>query len=176
MEQAIISRFDRGGPGIPVAGRREWKLKRNCSASPAQAASILGPVAVVSIMIALMFALSGAWWVLVFSVIEVTALVAAFVVYARHAGDYERVVVSPDALIIELNSGSRYITEQIHPALARVDYPCPSSGARGSGPLIGLASGHRVVGIGRHVPRNDRERLAREIRRELQRVLRPGGG
>jgi uncharacterized membrane protein len=165
----------------PSAGRSheralEWTFKRNCSASPKQAAMLLGSVALVSLTIATMFALSGAWWVLFFSVLEVAALVVAFVVYARHAGDYERVVVTPDAVIIELNSGSRYTTEQIHPAMARVDFPCTLPEARGGGPLIGLASGYRVIGVGRHVPKHDRERLAREIRRELQRAVRYVGG
>ena len=154
--------------------RREWTLKRNCSATPVQFASLLGVLALVSFAIAAMFALSGAWWVLVFTCVEVVALGAAFVVYARHAGDYERVVVTPDALIIEFNSGNRILRQETHPALTRVEYPCPGLAREGDEALIGLASAGRAVGIGRYVPRPERARLAREIRMGLLAASRGG--
>lgn len=153
---------------------KEWKLKRNCSASPAQFGSILLLLAAVSLGIAAMFAWSGAWWVLVFACIEVCALAAAFVVYARHAGDYERVVVTPDALIIELNSGNRISRRQVHPAWTRVEYPCTRLGRfRGDG-LIGLATAGNAVAIGRYVPARERARIARELRLELSAASRGG--
>jgi len=141
-------------------------LKRNCSLSPGQFAALLGSLAVVSMGVALIFALSGAWWVLVFALIEVAALAAAFVVYARHAGDYERIVVTPDALIIEFNSGNQVVRQQAHPAFAHVEYPCPGPG-RGGDPLIGLAVAGKAVEVGRFVPRLRRASLAQEIRTHL---------
>lgn len=144
----------------------EWTLKRNCSLSPRQFASLLGSLALVSLLVASVFAWSGAWWILLFSVVEVVALAIAFVAYARHAGDYERIVVGPDALVIELNSGSRLLRRQTHPALARVEYPYPDAKAGGDA-LIGLALGGEAVGVGRFVPLLKRESLAREIRGRL---------
>ena len=144
----------------------EWTLKRNCSLSPVQFAALLGSLAVVSIGVALLFALSGAWWVLVFAFIEVAALVAAFVVYARHAGDYERIVVTPHALIIEFNSGNQVVRQQAHPAFAHVEYPCAGPG-RGGDSLIGLAVAGKAVEVGRFVPCLKRASLAQEIRTHL---------
>lgn len=158
----------------PVAfAPHEWTLKRNCSLSPGQFASVLGSLAVVSIGVASIFAYSGAWWILVFAFVEVAALMAAFVVYARHAGDYERIVVSPDALIIEFNSGNHVLRRQAHPAVARVEFPCPES-RRGGDSLIGLAVAGEAVKVGRFVPRLRRESLAQEIRTHLLAASRAG--
>lgn len=121
----------------------------------------------VSISVASIFAYSGAWWVLVFALLEVAALFAAFVVYARHAGDYERIVVTPDALIVEFNSGTRVVRQQAHPAFARVEYPYSAQGAGVGDGLIGLALAGKAVQVGRFVPRFKRAGLAQEIRAHL---------
>ena len=119
------------GRGVHAAlAPHEWTLKRNCSMSPRQFASLIASLAIVSVGVASIFAYSGAWWILVFAFVEMAALVAAFVVYARHAGDYERIVVTPDAVIIEFNSGTEVVRQQAHPAFARVEYPCPGAGGR----------------------------------------------
>lgn len=159
---------------LRCAPRCEWKLKRNCSASPGQFAGVLALLGLVSVGIATVFAWSGAWWVLVFSGGEVAALVVAFVVYARHAGDYERVVVTPEALIIELNNGNRFSREETHPAWTRVEYPCARLEQHRDEGLIGLATADRAVGIGRYIPPPERARLAREIRTELSAACRGG--
>lgn len=150
----------------PIFAPHEWTLKRNCSMSPRQFASLFASLAIVSVGVASIFAYSGAWWILVFAFIEIAALAAAFVAYARHAGDYERIVVTPDAVIIEFNSGTELVRQQAHPALARVEYPYPAdTGGRDS--LIGLALGGEAVEVGRFVPWLKREGLAQEIRAHL---------
>lgn len=155
------------GPGTSSAfAPHEWTLKRNCSMSPRQFAALIASLAIVSVGVASVFAYSGAWWILVFSLVEVAALVAAFVVYARHAGDYERIVVTPDALIIEFNSGTKVVRQQAHPAFARVEYPYPAEAAGGDS-LIGLALAGKAVEVGRFVPLLKREGLAQEIRAHL---------
>jgi uncharacterized membrane protein len=155
-----------GGDSQAALVPHEWTLKRNCSLSPRQFAAVFGSLAVVSVVVASIFAYSGAWWILVFAFIEVAALVAAFVVYARHAGDYERIVVTPDALVIEFNSGNHVLRREAHPAFAHVEYPCPGPGG-GEDSLIGLAIAGKAVAVGRFVPRLKRESLAQEIRTHL---------
>ena len=152
--------------GHAALAPHEWTLKRNCSMSPRQFASLIASLAIVSVGVASIFALSGAWWILVFAFVEIAALLAAFVVYARHAGDYERIVVTPDAVIIEFNSGTEVVRQQAHPAFARVEYPYPA--AAGGDSLIGVALGGKAVEVGRFVPYLKRERLAQEIRVHLQ--------
>ena len=145
---------------------KEWVLKRNCSMSPRQFASLIASLAIVCVGVASIFAYSGAWWILVFAFVELAALLAAFVAYARHAGDYERVVVTPDAVILEFNSGAEVARQQAHPAFTRVEYPYPAGVANGDS-LIGLALGGKAVEVGRFVPRLKRESLAQEMRAHL---------
>lgn len=158
-----MSAFSQDSWKHSASGRQhEWLLKRNCSLSPACLALVFAGLAGVSLSIAALFAMMGAWWVLVFSLIEISALAVAFVVYARHAADYERVVLNPEGLWVETCQGSRLSREQYSPALTRVVFPDSSAG------LIGLVSTGRRVDIGRFVPASDRRQLARQLQRQLQ--------
>ena len=151
-------------PWIHVASsqQQEWLLKRNCSLEPRQLATIFGALATVSLSIAIFFATWGAWLVLPFACIEVLALGAAFVVYARHAADYERIVLCRDCLLVETCRGDRLRREQCAPAWTRVEY----SGTRRE--LIGLVAAGRRIDVGRFVPESERRDLAKQLRNELQ--------
>ena len=59
----------------------------NCSISPAGFLGVLASLAAVTLAIGIGFALLGAWLVLPFAGLEVLALGAAFVVYARRFSD-----------------------------------------------------------------------------------------
>ena len=150
-------------PWIHVASaqQQEWLLKRNCSLAPRQLAAIFGALAAVSISIAAVFASRGAWLILPFACIEVLALGAAFVVYARHAADYERIVLCRDCLLVETCRGDRLRREECEPAWTRVEY----SGTRRE--LIGLVAAGRRIDVGRFVPESERRDLARQLRAQL---------
>ncbi len=151
-------------PWIHVASsqQQEWLLKRNCSLAPRQLATIFGALATVSLSIATMFAVQGAWLVVPFACIEVLALGAAFVMYARHAADYERIVLCRDCLLVETCRGDRLRREQCAPAWTRVEY----SGTRRE--LIGLVAAGRRIDVGRFVPESERRDLAKQLRSQLQ--------
>jgi uncharacterized membrane protein len=151
-------------PWIHVASsqQQEWLLKRNCSLAPRQLATIFGALATVSLSIATMFAVQGAWLVVPFACIEVLALGAAFVMYARHAADYERIVLCRDCLLVETCRGDRLRREQCAPAWTRVEY----SGTRRE--LIGLVAAGRRIEVGRFVPESERRDLAKQLRSQLQ--------
>lgn len=144
--------------------QQEWLLKRNCSLAPRQLAVIFGALAAVSLSVAGAFAAHGAWLVLPFACIEVLALGVAFVVYARHAADYERIVLCRDCLLVETCRGDRLLREQCAPAWTRVEY----SGTRRE--LIGLVAAGRRIDVGRFVPESERRDLATQLRAQLQGV------
>jgi len=150
-------------PWIHVASaqQQEWLIKRNCSLAPRQLATIFVSLAIVSLGIAVGFALAGAWMVLPFACIEVLALGVAFVVYARHAADYERIVLCRDCLVVETCRGDRLRREQCAPAWTRVEY----AGSRRE--LIGLVAAGRRIDVGRFIPESGRRDLAAQLRRQL---------
>ena len=84
------------------SGELEWVLRRHCSISPLQLALAFGSVALLSGVIAAAFASFGAWGVIPFAGLEIFALAVAYVVYARHTGDFERIVLAPGRLVVEV--------------------------------------------------------------------------
>jgi len=142
--------------------QQEWLLKRNCSLAPSQLAVVFASLGSVSLMIAGVFAASGAWLVLPFAVVELLALGVAFVVYARHAADYERIVLCRGCLMVETCRATRLARAECPAAWTRVEY----QGSRRE--LIGLVAAGRRIEVGRFVPESDRPDLARQLQRQLQ--------
>jgi uncharacterized membrane protein len=125
-------------------------------------AAIFAGVAGLSVAIGVAFAMSGAWMILPFAFAEVLALGVAFLVHARHATDYERIVLRDDCLLVETCQATRLHREQYLPSSTRVEY----SGSRRE--LIGLAAAGRRIEVGRFVPESERPQLARQLRSRLR--------
>lgn len=145
--------------------RQQWVLKRNCALSPAQLGAAVGGVGLVSVVVAIVCACFGAWPVIPFAGLEVAALLVAFVVHARHAGDYERIVVSPQGVVVESVEAERVVRRSLRPEWVRVEYR--QEDLKGGRQLIRLVSGRQELAVGRFVPADRRELLARELRASL---------
>jgi len=145
----------------------EWVSKRNCALRPGRLAALLAIPAGASLTIAASFASVGAWWILVFSVIELLGLVAAFIVYARHAGAYERLFLTRDRLVVEINSGTATSREELNPWSARIEFACARIPGAGGEGLVTVSGSGRTLRLGRFVPGPQRAALAMRIRREL---------
>jgi uncharacterized membrane protein len=142
----------------------EWKLKRNCSVSPAQMCGVLVLLGSVSLLVAAFFWMQGATLVLPFAVLEVLALAIAVVVFAKHAADVERISLAGGRLVVELESGGKSERAEFAREWVRVE---PQSG---DGSLIHVSGQGRTVVVGRHVRADLRPLLAREIRQALRGV------
>lgn len=145
-----------------VAPRQEWLLRRNCVLSPRRLALAFALPCGISLAIALSLTLAGAWWVLVFSCIEVSAVVWAFLYYARHATDRERIVLEGGRLLVETVEAQQRHEVWLDACWTKVALP---SGPRG---LIELEAKGVKVGVGRFVPGEMRRTVARELRSQLQ--------
>ena len=141
--------------------RHLWVLKRNCAMSPRQLGLCLVCLGLVSLAIASAFALHGAWPVVPFACIEIAALLIAFVVYGRHAADYEKIVVEPQAVTVETASADEVRSVALRPGWLRVEY------RGGRRELIRLIEGRNELAVGRFVPDDRRHVLARELKTSL---------
>ena len=114
------------GPG---EGSLQWLLCRNCSMTPSRLVAFYLSLCACSLAIAGAFWWRGATLVMPFAGIELLAVGAALVVYARHAGDRERVVLAPepahgDRSLIELSGEGkrvaigRFVRRELRRALA----------------------------------------------------------
>jgi len=123
-------------------------------------------IASVSLLVAFGMYAAGAWVVLPFACVEILGLATAFVVYARHATDFERVVVQSEGVVVDRGSSpesSSTASERciVPGSWIRVEY----GGKRRE--LVKLVSHRSSVEDGRFVPEHLRSRLAQELRLAL---------
>ncbi len=154
---------------IPVdAGQSadyEFVAQRNNSLSRSDRQRVFCYVFGASILIALAFTAFGAWPVLPFAGLEMGGLYAAFKCVDRHAADYEYLEINGDRVRIEIREGAdvRRVDLNRHWAQVVVDDD------RGR-PRLALRSHGREVEFGRHLTHQERERVARELRRQLRKA------
>ncbi|RYX92939.1 MAG: DUF2244 domain-containing protein [Comamonadaceae bacterium] len=152
---------------MPAQGRAgheavQWLLKRNCSVTPAQLGALYASLCVVSLGIAGFFWTQGARLVMPFAWLELIAVGSAFLVYARHAGDGEKIILDGGQLVVELETAGRMERAEFNREWVRVEPRC------GDGSLIEVSGQGRSVQIGRHVRPELRPALARELRFALR--------
>ena len=97
-----------------------------------------------------------------FAWLELLAVGAAFLVYARHARDSEIITLHGPSLVVELETGGRTERAEFSREWVRVE---PRSG---DGSLIQVSGQGRTVVVGRHLRPELRPALAREIRLALR--------
>jgi uncharacterized membrane protein len=139
-------------------------LKRNCSISPAGLLSVFAALSVASAAIGIGFAIAGAWPVLPFVGLEIAALGAAFVLYARRATDYERIELARDCLLVEVAEAQRTERYRLDPRRARIVV----EKGNGYGARVLLREAGKEVELGRHLDAQARLEFAAELSRRLR--------
>jgi uncharacterized membrane protein len=140
---------------------REWVLKRNCSMTPRQLALAYSALCLMSLLVAIFFTLHGAWYILGFALIELSAVGGAFLLFARHATDREHIALMDNCLLVELIQVERVRQVRLEPRFTRVDPP------ESPGGLIGLEANGTRVEVGRFLTEWKRRELARDLRSAL---------
>ena len=102
------------------------------------------------------FAAAGAWLILPFASLEVLLLGAAFVFYARHAADYERIELESGRLSVEVADGGRTLNYRMDHARVALE----------EGRVV-LRDAKEELEIGRTLGAEARAELAAELERML---------
>jgi uncharacterized membrane protein len=134
-------------------------LKRNCSISPAGLAGVFAALAFVVVAIGTAFAIAGAWLVLPFAGLEVLLLGAAYVLYARRAADYERIVLDSGWLTVEVGEAQRTSRYEMEARRARVHL---------DEERVMLLGAREQLELGRHLDAQTRARFAAELQKRLR--------
>jgi uncharacterized membrane protein len=153
-----------------AAGHRlvtQWRLKRNCSISPAQMGAAYGALCAMSLAVALVFLVQGVPLVLAFAGLELLAVGTALLVFARHAGDHETLTLDGRSLQVELERAGR--VRRIEFAADRLTV----EPAAGQGSLITLSGQGQLAQIGRFLRPDLRGAFARELRHALRQAASP---
>ncbi|WP_374340618.1 DUF2244 domain-containing protein [Methyloversatilis sp.] len=138
-------------------------VRRNCSLSPRALLTFFLVTAGLSLSIALAWAAVGAWWVLPFAGVELGALGIAFIVFGRRVGDFERIHLDRDALIVEVCEKDCVSRHEFVPAWARVE-----TRRVGFGSEVVVRCRDRQVVVGRYLDEGGRASLARELSSRLK--------
>jgi uncharacterized membrane protein len=144
-----------------------WFLKRNCSVTPVQLGWLYGSLCVLSLAIGVFFWFEGAVLVLPFAGIELAAVGAAFLTYARHATDGEMISLQGRQLVVELENAGHRQRAEFDRDWVRVE---PSVNDRS---LVELSGRGQRVNVGRYLRPELRPVLAQEIRMALRGAQRP---
>jgi uncharacterized membrane protein len=128
--------------------------------SPAALAAVFAALAGVVLVIGIGFAIAGAWLVLPFAGLEVALLAAAYLAYARHAADYERIELGAGRLTVEVGEGRGMRRFELDALSARV---CLQEDAR----VLVRGAGQELE-IGRHLDADARAEFASELQKKLR--------
>lgn len=139
-----------------------WRLRRNCSVTPAQLLWVYLMLCGVSLTIGLFFWFQGAPFVIGFTGLELLLVGWAFVVYARHATDGEWISLQGASLVVERETAGRRERAEFERQWVRVE---PKAGEHS---LIELSGRGRKMEVGRFVRPELRQALAGEIRQALR--------
>ncbi|CAM3620080.1 DUF2244 domain-containing protein [Polynucleobacter brandtiae] len=78
-----------------------WRMRRNCALSPRQLLQFYLVLVCLSLTVGIGFFLVGVKMILVFTAIEITAVTVGFLIYCRHALDFEEIEISGTRLIVK---------------------------------------------------------------------------
>jgi uncharacterized membrane protein len=82
-------------------------MKRNCALTPKQLFQFYAVLVFFSLLVGIGFLIAGVWMIIIFTCIELSALTLGFLIYARHALDYEEIEINGTILRITKFIGSK---------------------------------------------------------------------
>jgi len=95
--------------------------RRNNSLGARQLWAVFGFLAAFSLALAGAFAMAGAWMVMPYSILELALVGLAFRLVERRAGDWERLVVAGDRVIVEKQAGGRLERREFNLCWLRIE-------------------------------------------------------
>ncbi len=129
--------------------------------TPGQLAASFALIAFVSLTIGAFCWFQGAVLVLPFASLELLAVGIAFVVYARHALDGERIWLEGSVLVVESENAGEMVRREFQRAWVRIEQV-----AHGNAMIEICCHGQRVP-VGRFIRNELRQRVAAELRLAL---------
>jgi uncharacterized membrane protein len=136
--------------------------RRNDSLGTRRRWQVFGALALGSLGLAVAFAWAGAWLVLPYAVLEVGVLAAAFAYFERHAGDWERLSVLGDRVVVERAVAGRRERREFNRLWLRVEV---SERGMSRMPHVTLHSAGVECAFGEALPARERMAVAKDLRR-----------
>jgi uncharacterized membrane protein len=117
---------------------------------------------VFSLLIAAYFLIQGVWMVLLFTMIELSALGIALIIYARHALDYESIAINGSAITVEKSIGGKMERHEFNAKWMQLKQE--EDGKR----LIRIEQSNKELPIGIFVPLDARTQFFNDLRQQIR--------
>jgi uncharacterized membrane protein len=144
--------------------RRSWLLRRRAVLSQRQLALLFASVCAPTLLVAAAFLWWGYWHMLAYALLEMAALGACLRHHGRHAGDYDRIDISENGIVVEQRRADRHSRHHLDLWTARLMPP-----AREGDPICLDDRHHQTVALGRFVSAAESRRLTAELAQCLRR-------
>lgn len=140
---------------------KTWQMRKNCCLTPRQLFIAYSILVAFSSAVTTGFVLAGVWMVLVFALIELSAVTLAFLIYSIHALDREEVQIVDQRLIVRKVNGNQEITHEFNPKWAKIKYPLKNK------KLFSLCESKREIELGQFLLPKERHEVVRSLRAHL---------
>jgi uncharacterized membrane protein len=146
---------------LPPPDAASVVARRNFSLAPRQRWTLYGALAAGSLAMAIGFVAAGVWPVLPYSILELSALAAAFAWIERRSNDSDSLTMVGDRVIVEQRRAGRATRVELSRHWLRVEV---DEERWTHEPRLVLKCGRDAVRIGDALPAGERLMLARTIR------------
>jgi uncharacterized membrane protein len=137
------------------SGHRSWLLQRRYRLSRRQLKLLFAALCVPSLTVAGGFLWFGYWYILAYSVLELSVVALCLRHHARHAADYDRIDITPAAIHIVQRRAVVERRIELNPQTARVLAPSDSR--------LQLADGDIIITLAEFLPPSQRQQLSNDL-------------
>ena len=133
-------------------------MKRNCALTPKQLFQFYAVLVFFSLLVGIGFLIAGVWMIIIFTCIELSALTLGFLIYARHALDYEEIEINGTILRITKFIGSKTKEYEFNSRWTQIVLP------KDKPKIFILSSEKQNIELGQFVTQDQLPQLVSEIK------------
>ncbi|QWD34095.1 DUF2244 domain-containing protein [Polynucleobacter paneuropaeus] len=137
---------------------KTWRMKRNCALTPKQLFQFYAVLVFFSLLVGIGFLIAGVWVIIIFTCIELCALTLGFLIYARHALDFEEIQIDGTVLKITKFIGSKTKEYKFNSRWTQVLLP------RDKPKIFVLSSENHNIELGQFVRQDQMPQIISEIK------------
>ena len=135
-----------------------WLMKRNCALTPRRLSQFYAALICFSLTVGIGFLIVGVWMIMIFTLIELSAVTLGFLVYARHALDFEEIRIEGTKLTIIKFIGYKTQQFQFNTRWTKLEVPTPNS------KVFLLSSEKHKIELGQFLRLSQQQKLLAELK------------
>lgn len=133
-------------------------MRRNCALTPGQLLKFYLALVCLSVTVAIGFLLAGVKIILIFTAIELTAVTVGFLIYCRHALDFEEIEISDTRLVVRKFIAYKESVMEFNTRWAKLSSPQEHE------KVFSITQTGQSVELGQFLRREQLKRLIAELR------------